>query len=196
MGAGGQKATLWQPEERARCPACCPPWPLQSSTEGPAGREEDSPCLCLPGITSENEAEVKQLTSETDLERAVRKAALLMYWKLNPKKKQQVAVSELLENVGQVDGHGGQARLWASRASALRGAGAFSVGPGRARWGLGPAVGRCGTLTGRWQSWLRCLPSDHTRAELLCLGSACRGDRRLALTAGEPTAQWENQAST
>ncbi|XP_057629166.1 wolframin [Chionomys nivalis] len=55
------------------------------------------------GITSENEAEVKQLSSETDLERAVRKAALVMYWKLNPKKKKQVTVSELLENVGQVN---------------------------------------------------------------------------------------------
>ncbi|KAI2533628.1 wolframin ER transmembrane glycoprotein, partial [Homo sapiens] len=37
------------------------------------------------GITSENEREVRQLSSETDLERAVRKAALVMYWKLNPK---------------------------------------------------------------------------------------------------------------
>ncbi|OXB72874.1 UNVERIFIED_CONTAM: hypothetical protein H355_005264, partial [Colinus virginianus] len=55
------------------------------------------------GITSENEQEVKKLSSETDLERAVRKAALVMYWKLNPKKKKQLAVSELLENVGQVD---------------------------------------------------------------------------------------------
>lgn len=63
-------------------------------------------CLCLSGITSENEAEVKQLSSETDLERAVRKAALVMYWKLNPKKKKQVAVSELLENVGQVNEQG------------------------------------------------------------------------------------------
>jgi wolfamin len=58
------------------------------------------------GITFENEAEVKQLSSETDLERAVRKAALVMYWKLNPKKKKQVAVSELLENVGQVNEQG------------------------------------------------------------------------------------------
>lgn len=60
----------------------------------------------LSGITSENEQEVKQLSSETDLERAVRKAALVMYWKLNPKKKKQVAVYELLENVGQVNEHG------------------------------------------------------------------------------------------
>lgn len=49
---------------------------------------------------------MKQLSSETDLERAVRKAALVMYWKLNPKKKKQVAVSELLENVGQVNEQG------------------------------------------------------------------------------------------
>ena len=49
---------------------------------------------------------MKQLSSETDLERAVRKAALVMYWKLNPKKKQQVAMSELLENVGQVNEQG------------------------------------------------------------------------------------------
>ncbi|PKK31057.1 Wolfram syndrome 1 (wolframin) [Columba livia] len=60
------------------------------------------------GITSENEQEVKKLSSETDLERAVRKAALVMYWKLNPKKKKQLAVSELLENVGQVDNEDGE----------------------------------------------------------------------------------------
>uniref|UniRef100_K9IN62 Wolframin n=1 Tax=Desmodus rotundus TaxID=9430 RepID=K9IN62_DESRO len=62
------------------------------------------------GITFENEQEVKQLSSETDLERAVRKAALVMYWKLNPKKKQQVAMSELLENVGQVNEQDGGAQ--------------------------------------------------------------------------------------
>ncbi|XP_076992474.1 wolframin [Tamandua tetradactyla] len=59
------------------------------------------------GITSENEQEVKKLSSETELERAVRKAALVMYWKLNPKKKKQLAVSELLENVDQVNEHDG-----------------------------------------------------------------------------------------
>lgn len=62
------------------------------------------------GITSENEQAVKQLASETELERAVRKAALVMYWRLNPKKKKQVAVAELLENVGQVDEHDGGAQ--------------------------------------------------------------------------------------
>lgn len=73
--------------------------------------DEGSAASCPPGITSENEQEVKQLSSETDLERAVRKAALVMYWKLNPKKKKQVAVSELLENVGQVNEHGTRPRL-------------------------------------------------------------------------------------
>ncbi|CAH2299778.1 wolframin isoform X1 [Pelobates cultripes] len=55
------------------------------------------------GITTENEDEIRKLSSETDLERAVRKAALVMYWKLNPKRKKQVPVSEILENVGQVN---------------------------------------------------------------------------------------------
>ncbi|KAJ8382136.1 hypothetical protein SKAU_G00029140 [Synaphobranchus kaupii] len=55
------------------------------------------------GITAENEVEVKKLSMETKFERAVRKAALLMYWKLNPEKKKKVAVSEMLENVGQVN---------------------------------------------------------------------------------------------
>ncbi|KAK9399232.1 wolframin [Crotalus adamanteus] len=58
------------------------------------------------GITLENMPEVKRLLSETDLERAVRKAALVIYWKLNPKKKKELAVSELLENVGEVDSQG------------------------------------------------------------------------------------------
>eukprot|EP00062_Callorhinchus_milii_P012678 gi/632959968/ref/XP_007895922.1/ PREDICTED: wolframin [Callorhinchus milii] len=55
------------------------------------------------GITSENEQDVKQLTSETEFERVVRKATLVMYWKLNPKRKKEVAVSELLENVSHVN---------------------------------------------------------------------------------------------
>ena len=60
-------------------------------------------CVCVPGITAENFEEVKKLCTETRFERGVRKAALLMYWKLNPDKKKRVAVSELLENVGQVN---------------------------------------------------------------------------------------------
>ncbi|KAG8453474.1 hypothetical protein GDO86_000198 [Hymenochirus boettgeri] len=80
-------------------------WLIESAKQG---RREAVKMLrrCLSdrrGITNENESEVKKLSSETDLERAVRKAALVMYWKLNPQKKKQVAVSELLENVGQVN---------------------------------------------------------------------------------------------
>uniref|UniRef100_A0A8C7E621 Wolframin ER transmembrane glycoprotein n=1 Tax=Naja naja TaxID=35670 RepID=A0A8C7E621_NAJNA len=60
------------------------------------------------GITSENVQEVKKLSSETNLERAVRKAALVIYSKLNPKKKKELAVSEILENVGEVDSQGEQ----------------------------------------------------------------------------------------
>lgn len=84
-------------------------WLLLSAKQG---RREAVKLLrrCLAdrrGITAENELQVRQLSSETDLERAVRKAALVMYWKLNPKRKKQVAVSELLENVGQVNEHDG-----------------------------------------------------------------------------------------
>ncbi|XP_075713992.1 wolframin isoform X1 [Rhinoderma darwinii] len=80
-------------------------WLLQSAKQG---RRDAVKLLrrCLAdrrGITNENESEVKNLSSETDLERAVRKAALVMYWRLNPKKKKQLSVSELLENVGQVN---------------------------------------------------------------------------------------------
>ncbi|XP_028314660.1 wolframin [Gouania willdenowi] len=54
------------------------------------------------GITLENYEEVKKLCTETRFERGVRKAALLMYWKLNPEKKKSVAISEMLENVEHV----------------------------------------------------------------------------------------------
>lgn len=55
------------------------------------------------GITSENEQEVRQLVNESEFERIVRRATLVMYWKLNPHRKKQVAVSELLENVSQIN---------------------------------------------------------------------------------------------
>lgn len=58
--------------------------------------------LCFSGITLENFEEVKKLCTETRFERGVRKAALLMYWKLNPERKKSVAVSEMLENVEHV----------------------------------------------------------------------------------------------
>ena len=52
--------------------------------------------LSLPGITSENLEEVRKLSLETRFERGVRKAALQMYWKLNPEKKKTVTVSEIV----------------------------------------------------------------------------------------------------
>ncbi|CAB1423526.1 unnamed protein product [Pleuronectes platessa] len=65
------------------------------------------------GITPENEAEVRKLSTESRFELAVRKAAMMMYFKLNPERKKKVAVSEMLENVGQVNA--GQAGGNASR---------------------------------------------------------------------------------
>ncbi|XP_029588294.1 wolframin [Salmo trutta] len=67
-------------------------------------------CLATrKGITSENFEEVKKLCTETRFERGVRRAALVMYWKLNPEKKRRVAVSELLENVEYVNTEPGDA---------------------------------------------------------------------------------------
>ncbi|XP_054460278.1 wolframin [Anoplopoma fimbria] len=53
------------------------------------------------GITPENEADVRKLSTESRFELAVRKAAMMMYWKLNPDRKKKVAVAEMLENVSQ-----------------------------------------------------------------------------------------------
>lgn len=55
------------------------------------------------GITPENEADVRKLSTESKFEQAVRKAAMMMYWKLNPDRKSKVAVAEMLENVNQVN---------------------------------------------------------------------------------------------
>lgn len=64
---------------------------------------ENSWNICVfPGITLENIEEVKKLCTETRFERGVRKAALLMYWRLNPERKKSVTVSEMLENVEHV----------------------------------------------------------------------------------------------
>lgn len=60
-------------------------------------------CHFLPGITQENEAEMCRLSKESKFELAVRKAAMMMYWRLNPDRKKKVAVSELLQNVSQVN---------------------------------------------------------------------------------------------
>lgn len=69
--------------------------------------------FCIAGITLENVDEVKKLCTETAFERGVRKAALLMYWKLNPERKKSVAVSEMLENVEHVHTEPGNQRATA-----------------------------------------------------------------------------------
>ncbi|KAK2816978.1 hypothetical protein Q5P01_025169 [Channa striata] len=55
------------------------------------------------GISPENEADVRKLSTESKFEQAVRKAAMMMYWKLNPERKKKLAVAEMLENVTQVN---------------------------------------------------------------------------------------------
>ncbi|KAM8880090.1 wolframin isoform 1-T4 [Spinachia spinachia] len=55
------------------------------------------------GITAENEADVRKLSTESGFELSVRKAAMMMYWKLNPDRKRKVAVAEMLGNVSQVN---------------------------------------------------------------------------------------------
>lgn len=46
---------------------------------------------------------MRKLSTESKFELAVRKAAMMMYWKLNPDRKKKVAVAEMLENVSQVN---------------------------------------------------------------------------------------------
>ncbi|XP_010894055.5 wolframin [Esox lucius] len=96
-------------EELNNCTAVS--WLLEATKQG---RKDAVKMLqrCLAsrkGITSENFEEVKKLCTETRFERGVRKAALVMYWKLNPEKKRRVAVSEMLENVEHVNTDPGNA---------------------------------------------------------------------------------------
>ncbi|XP_070693310.1 wolframin isoform X2 [Pempheris klunzingeri] len=89
-------------EELNNCTAVT--WLIQAAKQG---RRDAVKLLqqCLAsrkGITLENFEEVKKLCTESRFERGVRKAALLMYWKLNPEKKKTVAVSEMLENVEHI----------------------------------------------------------------------------------------------
>uniref|UniRef100_A0AAY4D490 Wolframin n=1 Tax=Denticeps clupeoides TaxID=299321 RepID=A0AAY4D490_9TELE len=55
------------------------------------------------GITSENIEEVRALALESRFERSVRKAALLVYWKLNPARKKSITASELLESAAHIN---------------------------------------------------------------------------------------------
>lgn len=64
--------------------------------------------VCVTGITAENREEVRSLACESRFERSVRKAALLMYWKLNPERKKKITASELLENMSQLNDETGK----------------------------------------------------------------------------------------
>ncbi|XP_041917906.1 wolframin [Alosa sapidissima] len=55
------------------------------------------------GITAENREEVRSLALESRFERSVRKAALLMYWKLNPERKSNITATELLDNADHIN---------------------------------------------------------------------------------------------
>ncbi|XP_034036930.1 wolframin [Thalassophryne amazonica] len=109
-----------QDEELNSCIAVT--WLVQAAKQG---RKDAVKLLqqCLSsrtGITLENFEEVKKLCTETHFERGVRKAALLMYWKLNPEKKKALAVSEMLENVEHVHAEPGKPALLTSLTSSTK----------------------------------------------------------------------------
>lgn len=54
---------------------------------------------------------MRKLSTESKFELAVRKAAMMMYWKLNPDRKKKVAVAEMLENVSQVNSVQGRVHI-------------------------------------------------------------------------------------
>lgn len=68
--------------------------------------------MCVTGITAENRDEVRSLACESRFERSVRKAALLMYWKLNPERKREITPSELLENMSQLNDETGKTGVY------------------------------------------------------------------------------------
>ncbi|KAM3864852.1 wolframin [Diretmus argenteus] len=80
-------------------------WLIEASKQGKkvAARQLQRCWIQKKGITPENEADMRKLSTESTFEQAVRKAAMTMYWKLNPDRKKKVAVAEMLENVGQVN---------------------------------------------------------------------------------------------
>ncbi|XP_034544461.1 wolframin [Notolabrus celidotus] len=80
-------------------------WLIKAAKQGRKGAARALQCCWIQrkGITPENEADVRKLATESKFELAVRKAAMMMYWKLNPDRKKKVAVAEMLENVSQVN---------------------------------------------------------------------------------------------
>lgn len=80
-------------------------WLIQAAKQGrkSAARLLQQCWIQKKGITPKNEADVRKLSTESRFELAVRKAAMMMYWRLNPDRKTKVAVSEMLQNVSQVN---------------------------------------------------------------------------------------------
>ncbi|KAM9770052.1 wolframin isoform 1-T4 [Menidia menidia] len=80
-------------------------WLIKASKQGRKGaaRILQRCWIQRKGITPENEEDVRVLSTESKFELAVRKAAMMMYWRLNPDRKKKVAVSEMLQNVSQVN---------------------------------------------------------------------------------------------
>ncbi|KAJ8000497.1 hypothetical protein DPEC_G00180740 [Dallia pectoralis] len=86
-------------------------WLVQASRQGhrSATRLLQQCWIQRKGLTEHNEQEVCKLSSESRFEQAVRKAAMMMFSQLNPDGKKRMAVSEMLENAGQVKpGQAGQ----------------------------------------------------------------------------------------
>uniref|UniRef100_A0A8C1IVQ4 Wolfram syndrome 1a (wolframin) n=1 Tax=Cyprinus carpio TaxID=7962 RepID=A0A8C1IVQ4_CYPCA len=80
-------------------------WFLKAAKQGrrDAAKQLQKCWIQNKGITPENAQEVRRMSSESKFEQAVRRAAMSMYWKLNPDRKKKVAMSEMLENVSQVN---------------------------------------------------------------------------------------------
>uniref|UniRef100_A0A8B9I172 Wolfram syndrome 1a (wolframin) n=1 Tax=Astyanax mexicanus TaxID=7994 RepID=A0A8B9I172_ASTMX len=80
-------------------------WLLRAAKQGrkDAARLLQRCWMQKKGITAENEEEVRKLSTESKFEQAVRRAAMMMYWKLNPDRKVKVTTSEMLQNVSQVN---------------------------------------------------------------------------------------------
>uniref|UniRef100_A0A8C8HQB1 Wolframin n=1 Tax=Oncorhynchus tshawytscha TaxID=74940 RepID=A0A8C8HQB1_ONCTS len=85
-------------------------WLVQAAKQGrkSAARLLQRCWIQRTGIGEDNEEEVRRLSTESRFEQTVRKAAMMMFRKLNPDRKEKMAVSEMMENVGQVNAaHGG-----------------------------------------------------------------------------------------
>uniref|UniRef100_A0A8C7HHY7 Wolframin ER transmembrane glycoprotein n=1 Tax=Oncorhynchus kisutch TaxID=8019 RepID=A0A8C7HHY7_ONCKI len=80
-------------------------WLVQAAKQGrkSAARLLQRCWIQRKGIGEDNEEEVRRLSTESRFEQTVRKAAMMMFRKLNPDRKEKMAVSEMMENVGQVN---------------------------------------------------------------------------------------------